>query len=58
MCRGDFSRPRTSIDGMPVIGVGWATEVAPTSHPYKSPPQGTFAQAVTATLLRGLSSPP
>jgi len=30
MCRGDFSRPRASIKGMPVIGVGWATEVAPT----------------------------
>ena len=29
-CRGDFSRPRASINGMSVIDAWWATEVAPT----------------------------
>jgi len=37
--RGDFSRPRTSIRGMSVIDAWRATEVAPTSRPYKSPLQ-------------------
>jgi hypothetical protein len=27
---GDFSRPRASINGLPVIRAWWATEVAPT----------------------------
>ncbi len=32
-CRGDFSRPRTPINGMSVIKVWRATEVAPQIAP-------------------------
>jgi len=38
VCRGDFSRPRTGINGMSVIDAWRATEVAPTNRLYGSAP--------------------